>query len=90
MDDEDNSTYLNDLFAFDLEGARWTQPTTMGEPPIQREGHTASVIGRQMIVFGGAGLDGEERSVRRSREEAARTAAVLALTFHRPCATRGR
>ena len=64
VDDEDNSTYLNDLFAYDMEGARWTQPTTTGDPPIQREGHTASVIDRQMVVFGGAGLDAEERSVR--------------------------
>ena len=64
MDDEDNSIYLNDLFTLEAGTTAWAQPATTGEPPIQREGHTASVIGSQMIVFGGAGLDSEERSVR--------------------------
>jgi len=63
VDDEDNSTYLNDLYIFDVDLAAWLQADTTGEPPIQREGHTASVIGTQMVVFGGAGLDSEERSV---------------------------
>lgn len=64
VDDDDNSTYLNDLFTLDVESTAWAQPETSGDPPMQREGHTASVIGSsRMLIFGGAGLDSEERSV---------------------------
>jgi len=64
VDDEDNSIYLNDLYALQTEGhPTWSQPASSGEPPIPREGHTASVVGTQMVVFGGAGLDADERSI---------------------------
>ena len=36
---------------------------TTGEAPGQREGHTSSVVGSDVIVFGGAGLDKEDSSV---------------------------
>ena len=63
VDDEDNSIYLNDLYILQTDGLTWEQPATGGEPPIPREGHTASVVRNQMVVFGGAGLDCEERSI---------------------------
>lgn len=66
VDDEDNSIYLNDLHRLTaevVERPTWDQPVASGEPPIPREGHTASVVGSQMVVFGGAGLDFEERSI---------------------------
>ena len=63
VDEEDNSIYLNDLYILQTDGLTWEQPATGGEPPIPREGHTASVVRNQMVVFGGAGLDCEERSI---------------------------
>ena len=64
VDDDDNSIYLNDLHVLQTEGSVWSQPATTGEPPIPREGHTAAIFINQMVVFGGAGLDADERSVR--------------------------
>ena len=42
---QDNSIYLNDLHVFETESTVWNPCTTSGEPPIQREGHTASIVG---------------------------------------------
>tara|TARA_B110001452_G_scaffold267018_1_gene275430 strand:- start:1134 stop:2534 length:1401 start_codon:yes stop_codon:yes gene_type:complete len=63
VDDDSNSVYLNDLHVFDAEAVAWSQPSTTGEAPTQREGHTASVVGTEVFVFGGAGLDKEDSSV---------------------------
>jgi len=70
VDDEDNSIYLNDLYTLTLQPggephamAAWAQPEATGEPPIPREGHTASVAGSHMVIFGGAGLDDQDRSI---------------------------
>ena len=63
VDDDSNSVYLNDLHVFDAETVAWSQPSTTGEAPTQREGHTASVVGTEIFVFGGAGLDKEDSSV---------------------------
>ena len=63
VDDDSNSVYLNDLHVHDVEAMAWSQPSTTGEPPSQREGHTAAVVGTDVIVFGGAGLDKEDSSV---------------------------
>jgi len=68
VDEEDNSIYLNDLHVLDTNGdsnidARWSAPKTDGTPPIQREGHTASMVRDTMVIFGGAGLDKENASV---------------------------
>ena len=57
VDEEDNSIYLNDLHELDAETHTWSQPEVGGKPPLQREGHTACVVGESMVVFGGAGLD---------------------------------
>jgi N-acetylneuraminic acid mutarotase len=63
VDDEDNSIYLNDLHCLDTSSLSWSAPQTSGEPPIPREGHTSSVVGQQMVLFGGAGLDASDRSI---------------------------
>ena len=63
VDDEDNSIYLNDLHALHAELTTWAQPVATGEVPIPREGHTAAVVGTQMVIFGGAGLDAGEHSI---------------------------
>lgn len=63
VDEEDNSRYLNDVHVFDTARNWWSQPDVLGTPPLEREGHTASVVGRNMLVFGGAGLDGADRSI---------------------------
>ena len=63
VDDDDNSIYLNDLYTLQADVAAWAHPVASGKPPIPREGHTASVVGSNMVVFGGAGLDAEDRSI---------------------------
>lgn len=57
VDDDDNSVYLNDLHTLDTDTLTWASPRTQGEAPMQREGHSASVVGARLFVFGGAGLD---------------------------------
>lgn len=63
VDDDDTSVYLNDLHVLDTTLTSWSQPVTSGVVPSQREGHTASVVGEKIVVFGGAGLDKEDSSV---------------------------
>jgi N-acetylneuraminic acid mutarotase len=62
VDDEDQSHDLNDLHLLDVETMPmgWSVGVCSGKPPSQREGHTSSVVGAQIVVFGGAGLDVEE------------------------------
>ncbi len=66
VDDEHNSVYLNDLHVLDtsVDAMAWTQPSTSGEAPCQREGHTASTIGDKIVIFGGAGLDKADAQAR--------------------------
>jgi hypothetical protein len=33
----------------------WSSPTTRGEGPAAREGHSAALIGSKLFVFGGCG-----------------------------------
>ena len=37
VDDDSNSVYLNDLHVHDVDAMAWSQPSTTGEPPSQRE-----------------------------------------------------
>lgn len=63
VDEDDQSRYLNDVHVLDAARNWWSQPDTLGAPPIEREGHTASAVGRLMYVFGGAGLDSADHSI---------------------------
>ena len=62
-DEDDNTLYMNDMHILDTTSLRWTCPAPIGTPPIEREGHTAAVVGAQMVVFGGAGLDAADHSI---------------------------
>eukprot|EP00164_Ancoracysta_twista_P001475 GFYU01001925.1.p1 GENE.GFYU01001925.1~~GFYU01001925.1.p1 ORF type:complete len:604 (-),score=184.61 GFYU01001925.1:301-2112(-) len=44
---------LNDLFVLDMDALEWWAPETQGELPSKRVGHTATLAGNKMIVFGG-------------------------------------
>ncbi len=55
--DEDNEK-LNDLWVFDFKSLTWSclQPNNPTEDvgvPLPRSGHTASIYGKYMIIFGG-------------------------------------
>ena len=64
VDDEDNSHYFDDLYQLTtVPSLSWRVPTCSGQPPSSREGHTASVLQRQMVVFGGAGLSAADEPV---------------------------
>eukprot|EP01097_Dermamoeba_algensis_P005731 TRINITY_DN3627_c0_g1_i1.p1 TRINITY_DN3627_c0_g1~~TRINITY_DN3627_c0_g1_i1.p1 ORF type:complete len:732 (+),score=161.29 TRINITY_DN3627_c0_g1_i1:33-2198(+) len=45
--------YFNDVFVFDTDSMGWQQPEVTGEVPPPRCGHTANIIGKKMIVWGG-------------------------------------
>jgi len=38
----------------------WIQPKTSGESPSAREGHSASVVGKTIVIFGGGEIDDGE------------------------------
>ncbi|KAL1500249.1 hypothetical protein AB1Y20_012917 [Prymnesium parvum] len=76
VDADDNSVYLSDLHVLSsvgdglppvegwpAAGWEWTRPQTTGTTPSPREGHTASIVGETMVVFGGAGLDTDDTSI---------------------------
>ena len=45
--------YYNDLFILDLEIMAWTKPMVSGPEPSPRQGHSAILIGSNLIVHGG-------------------------------------
>jgi len=47
--------YLNDVHVLDVETSTWHDVRCAGEPPPPRYGHTATLVGRRMFVFGGRG-----------------------------------
>ena len=53
-DMESGGEFLNDLFALDVDKLEWRRITPKGTYlPEPRAGHTACVVGRRMLVFGG-------------------------------------
>ena len=62
-DEDDNTIYMNDLHVLDVSNFSWARPVWSGTPPIEREGHTASVVGRRVFVFAGTWVDDEHNSV---------------------------
>ena len=49
-----HSWWLNDLWAFDVQGKTWSQVLTKGgQVPAERKGHTAVTHRHSMFVFGG-------------------------------------
>lgn len=49
---------LNDLYALDVVEKEWRVVETHGSPPPPRYGHTATLAGSMMIVFGGRSRNG--------------------------------
>lgn len=47
--------YLNDVHVLDVETSTWHDVRCAGEPPPPRYGHTSTLVGRRMFVFGGKG-----------------------------------
>ena len=45
---------FNDLHVFNTRTNDWVQPKVDGLPPIEREGHTATMVGQLMYVYGGS------------------------------------
>lgn len=45
----------------------WTEIVVSSEAPSAREGHTASVIGSKMVVFGGRGVNSTANSTTENR-----------------------
>lgn len=45
--------YLQDLLCLDMNDRRWSRPTTYGTAPAARAGHTMTVVGQKLYVYGG-------------------------------------
>ena len=45
---------FNDLFVFNTRTNNWVVPKVSGMPPLEREGHTATMVGPLMYVYGGS------------------------------------
>jgi len=62
MDEASNVLATNELFLLRLDSLTWEAPRTSGLPPEPRGGHTASLVGDKILIFGGGQLtlDGEE------------------------------
>ncbi|KAL3132433.1 hypothetical protein ABBQ32_008991 [Trebouxia sp. C0010 RCD-2024] len=56
----DGGHKFNELHELDFDTYNWSLPTVQGVPPVPRESHTATLVGSQMIVFGGHGDPGDE------------------------------
>jgi hypothetical protein len=49
--------YFNDVITFDLEKMVWNKLETSGTSPIPRQGHSACVVGHNLIIQGGFSFD---------------------------------
>lgn len=52
--------HLTDLHIFDTTKLQWSQPEILGTPPPGLRGHTATLIGHKILLFGG--YDGKGRT----------------------------
>jgi N-acetylneuraminic acid mutarotase len=43
----------DDLHVFDITNNNWAKLQTKGQPPAPRYAHTASIVGKKLIIFGG-------------------------------------
>ena len=62
-DEDDNTIYMNDLHVLDVNTFTWTKPATSGDPPSEREGHTAANFQKKVFIFGGTWVDEEDNSI---------------------------
>lgn len=45
--------YFNDVWLLDLQTMAWARPATSGPEPSPRKGHSAVLIGTNLIIHGG-------------------------------------
>ena len=45
---------LNDVRVFEVENQQWTVPTVSGTPPAALVGHSATLVGTELFIFGGS------------------------------------
>jgi hypothetical protein len=50
---EGDTFALNDLHIVAINNFAWQKPFVLGQPPAPRSGHSASLIGRKIYIFGG-------------------------------------
>jgi len=55
----DDCIYFNDVWSYSPFGDKWTQLMPAGDKPIPRWGHSASVVGENMYIFGGTNAAGQ-------------------------------
>ncbi|BFI43329.1 guanylate kinase [Marchantia polymorpha subsp. ruderalis] len=49
------SKTMGDVLKFDTEKEQWSTPSFIGQLPSPRSAHTATVVGKKVVVFGGSG-----------------------------------
>jgi N-acetylneuraminic acid mutarotase len=54
---------FDDLYFFNLRTREWSLPKTIGEAPSARSGHSATLFGTFLYVFGGASAKGLHNDV---------------------------
>ena len=55
--DFESEMHLNDIVMLDLETLNWVHPMTNNYKPPSRAGHVSSIIGNQIVIFGGANAE---------------------------------
>ena len=60
---ESSDTDLNDAYYYSTDTAQWTSLSTLGQLPSGREGHSASILGERLYIFGGADAYGSLNDV---------------------------
>lgn len=48
-----DSVYLNDMYAFDMKSRQWNKIVNKLVAPSERRSHTAVVLGKKLLIFGG-------------------------------------
>ncbi|CEM14663.1 unnamed protein product [Vitrella brassicaformis CCMP3155] len=49
--------YFNDVHVLDVDANQWIVPRCRGTPPQSRYGHSATLVGSRIVIFGGRGID---------------------------------
>lgn len=67
----DGSKLLNDVYYLEVERLMWSPVSAAGTAPEPREGHTASILGKYMLISGGCGLGSSMNGVMGVRQSTA-------------------
>ena len=55
--DFENDLHLNDIIILDLETLDWIHPVTNNLIPPSRGEHLSTIIGNQLVIFGGSNAE---------------------------------